>query len=201
MWQNGTKNWWRFSSYFYLKKWLSGNSTYILPKYDGQIIEIEKDENRNMCSWCTLHISIHLCYTTIVLKEGYFLPTSFEVILAFTLSMLCLKINWQQRKKVTSLKVVFELLMLSVQYTFIPCTVFVRILYTSWHVNSTVNAVLLRVPFIIYHKITLNIPFKLFFLVYYFSPAPLLFKIGTFCVLTEVESGLGILSQNRDCPA
>ena len=25
----------------------------ILPKYDGQIIEIEKDKNCNMCSWCT----------------------------------------------------------------------------------------------------------------------------------------------------
>ena len=68
-----------------------------------------------MCSWCTLHTFIHLCYTTIVfntrLKEGDFLPTSFEVILAFTLSMLCLKINWPQRKKVTLLKFVFELLM------------------------------------------------------------------------------------------
>ena len=75
----------------------------ILPKYDGQIIEIEKDENRNMCSWCTLHTFIHLCYNTAVfntrLNEGDFLPTSFEVILAFTLSMLCLKINWPQLKK------------------------------------------------------------------------------------------------------
>ena len=98
-------------------------------------MEIEKDENRNMCSWCTLHTFIHLCYTTIVfntrLKEGDFLPTSFEVILAFTLSMLCLKINWPQRKKVTLLKFVFELLMLSGQYKFIQCTVFVCIHYTS----------------------------------------------------------------------
>ena len=39
------------------------------------------------------------------------------------------------------------------------------------------------------------------FLVYEFSVAPLLFKIGTFCVPTEVESGFGILSQNWDCPA
>ena len=37
------------------------------------------------------------------------------------------------------------------------------------------------------------------FLVYDLSAAPLLFKIGTFCVPTEVESGFGILSQNRDC--
>ena len=39
-----------------------------------------------------------------------------------------------------------------------------------------------------------------YFLVYDFSAALLLFKIGTFCVPTEVESGFGILSQNRDCP-
>ena len=39
-----------------------------------------------------------------------------------------------------------------------------------------------------------------FFLVYDFSAALLLFKIGTFCVLTEVELGFGILSQNQDCP-
>ena len=38
MWQNGTENWRRFSSYFYLKKWLYSPNKL---KYDGQIIEIE----------------------------------------------------------------------------------------------------------------------------------------------------------------
>ena len=41
-----------------------------------------------MYSWCTLHTFIYVCYTTVVfntrLKEGDLLPTSFEVILAFT---------------------------------------------------------------------------------------------------------------------
>ena len=79
-----------------------------LPKYDGQIIEIEKDENRNMCSWCT----------------------------------------------------------------FTPC---------SFHYLSQNNS---------------KYPIQAIFLVYDFSAAPLLFKIGTFSVPTEVESGFGILSQN-----
>ena len=35
----------------------------------------------------------------------------------------------------------------------------------------------------------------------YYCIAPLLFKIGTFYVPTEVESGFGILSQNWDCLA
>ena len=43
----------------------------ILAKYDGQIIEIEKDENRNMCSWCTLYTFIHLCYTTVVFNTRF----------------------------------------------------------------------------------------------------------------------------------
>ena len=50
-----------------------------------------------------------------------------------------------------------------------------------WCQNGTEN-------FIIYHKITLNTPF----LIYDFSAAPLLFKIGTFCVPTEVESGFSV---------
>ena len=44
-------------------------------------------------------------------------------------------------------------------------------------------------------------PIQAIFLAFDFTVAPLLFKIGTFCVPTEVESGFGILSQNRDCPA
>ena len=43
-------------------------------------------------------------------------------------------------------------------------------------------------------------PIQATFLVYDFFAAPLLSQIGTFCVPTEVESGFGILSQNRDCP-
>ena len=98
MWQNGT-------DFLLLLPKKSGYQVIapILPKYDGEIIETEKDENRNMSSWCTLHTFIHLCYTTVVfntrLKEGDFLPTSFEVILPFTQSMLCLKINWPQSQE------------------------------------------------------------------------------------------------------
>ena len=61
-----------------------------------------------------------------------------------------------------------------------------------------VNAVLLCVPFIIYHNISLNIPCSNYFLFYDFSATPLLFKIGTFFVPTKVELGFGILSQNQD---
>ena len=51
-------------------------------------------------------------------------------------------------------------------------------------------AVLLHVPFIIYPKITLNIPFKLFF-----------WSMTSLQLRCFSKSGFGILSQNRDCPA
>ena len=65
----------------------------ILPINTMVKLEIEKKENRNICSCCTLHTFIHSYYTTVVfstrLKEGHFV--------AFTLSMLSLKMNWPQR--------------------------------------------------------------------------------------------------------
>ena len=38
MWQNGTEIWWHFSSYFYLKKWLSGNSTYTIKLHSANSV-------------------------------------------------------------------------------------------------------------------------------------------------------------------
>ena len=67
--------------------------------------------------------------------------------------------------------------------------------------NGTENCSFTLCPFYYLSQNNSKYPIQALFLVYDFSAAPLLFKIGTFCIPTEVESGFGILSQNWDCPA